>query len=62
MAAIIETSIHRGSKVDMGGGVYFCSEAGRAASPTPLSSGAVVLVLCMEQTGQEAQVRIVRVN
>ena len=44
IAAIIKTSIHRGSKVDMGGGVYFCSEAGRAESPTPLSSGAVVLV------------------
>ena len=54
MAAIIETSIHRGSKVVMAAGVYFCSEADRAASPTALSSGAVVLVLCMQQTGQEA--------
>ena len=60
MAPIIDPSIGRdSSSIDVRSGimdasVYVCSEAGRAASPMPLSSGAVVLVSCMEQTGQEA--------
>ena len=54
MAAMIEASIHRGSKVDMAAGVYIISVAGCASSPTLLSSGAAVLASCMEQTGQEA--------
>ena len=41
-------------EVVMAASVYFYSVAGCAASPTPLSSVAVVLVSCMEQTGQEA--------
>ena len=40
--------------------VYFCSKAGRAEYSTPLSSDAVILVVGMEQTGQEAYVRVVR--
>ena len=45
---------NRSSLVVMAASVYFCLEAGRAASPTALSSGAVVLVPCMEPTGPEA--------
>ena len=37
----------------MAASVHLYSEACCAASPTPLSSGAVVLVPGMEQTGQE---------
>ena len=54
MAAIIEASIYRGSKVDMAASVDINSVAGSASSSTLLSSGAAVLVSLMEQTGQEA--------
>ena len=54
MVAIIEASIHRGSKLDMAASVYVDSVAGSVSSPTLLSSGAVVLVSLMEQTRQEA--------
>ena len=54
MAVMIEASIHRDPKVDMAAGVYINSVAGCASSPTLLSSGAAVLVSCMEQTGEEA--------
>ena len=54
MAAIIEASIYRGSKVDMAASVDINSVAGCASSSTLLSSGAAVLVSLMEQTGQEA--------
>ena len=54
MAAIIEASIYRGSKVDMAASVDINSVAGCASSSTVLSSGAAVLVSLMEQTGQEA--------
>ena len=54
MAAIIEASIYRGSKVDMAAGVDINSVAGCASSSTLLSSGAAVLVSLMEKTGQEA--------
>ena len=40
-------------EVDMAAGVYINSVAGCASSPTLLSSGAVVLEPCMEQTGLE---------
>ena len=58
-ASIIDPSISRdSSSIDVRSGVmaasvYVRSEVVRATSPTPLSSGAVVLVSCMEQTGQE---------
>ena len=54
MVAIIEASIYRGSKLDMAASVDMDSAAGCASSSTLLSSGAAVLVLLMEQTGQEA--------
>ena len=54
MAAIIEASIHRGSKLDMAASVDMDSVTGCASSSTLLSSGAAVLVSLMEQTGQEA--------
>ena len=54
MMAIIEASIHRGSKLDMAASVYVDSVAGSVSSPTLLSSGAAVFVLLMKQTGQEA--------
>ena len=54
MAAIIEASIYRGSKLDMAANVNMDSVAGCASSSTLLSSGGAVLVLPMEQTGQEA--------
>ena len=54
MAAIIEASIYRGSKLDMAACVDMDSVAGCASSSTLLSSGGAVLVLPMEQTGQEA--------
>ena len=54
MMVIIETSIHRGSKLDMAASVYVDSVAGSVSSPTLLSSGAVIFVLLMKQTGQEA--------
>ena len=54
MAAIIEASIYRDSKLDMAASVDIDSVAGCAASSTLLSSGGAVLVLLMEQTGQEA--------
>ena len=54
MAAIIEASIYRGSKVDMAASVDINSVAGCASSSTLLSSDAAVLVPLMKQTGQEA--------
>ena len=54
MMVLIEASIHRGSKLDMAASVYVDSVAGSVSSPTLLSSGAVVFVLLMKQTGQEA--------
>ena len=54
MVAIIEASIHRGSKLDMAASIYVDSVAGSVSSPTLLSSGAAVFVLLMKQTGQEA--------
>ena len=54
MMAIIETSIHRGLKLDMAASVDMDSVAGCTSCSTLLSSGAVVLVSLMEQTGQEA--------
>ena len=54
MVAMIEALMYRCSQVIMAASVYFDSVAGCASSPTLLSSGAVVLVPCMEQTGQEA--------
>ena len=54
MAAIIEASIYRGSKLDMAASVDMDSVAGCASCSTLLSSGAAVLALLMEQTGQEA--------
>ena len=60
MMVNIEASIHRGSKVDMAASVYVDSVAGSVSSPTLLSSGAVIFVLLVKQTGQEAWVRVVR--
>ena len=54
MAAIIEVSISGCSQVVMAASVYVDSVAGSPSSRTLLSSGAVVLVSLMEQTGQEA--------
>ena len=54
MMAIIETSIHLGSKLDMAASVDMDSVAGYASCSTLLSSGAVALVTLMEQIGQEA--------
>ena len=54
MVAIIETLIHRGSNLDMAASVDMNSVAGCASCSTLLSSGAVVLVSLMKQTGQEA--------
>ena len=40
--------------------VVVCSKTGRVATPTTLLPGAAILVECMEQTGEEAYVRVVR--
>ena len=54
MAAIIEASIYRGSKLDMAASVDMDLVTGCASSSTLLSSGAAVFVSLMKQTGQEA--------
>ena len=54
MVAMVEASIHCGSKVDMAASVDINSVAGCTSSPTLVSSGAAVLVSFTEQTGQEA--------
>ena len=54
MAAMVKASIYHGLKVDMAASVDINLVAGCASSPTLLSFGAIVLVPCMEQTGQEA--------
>ena len=60
VVAIVEASIHRGSKLDMAASVDRVSVTGCASSSTLLSPGAAVFVLLMKQTGQEAWVRVVR--
>ena len=40
--------------------VVVCSKTGRVPSPTTLLPGVAILVECMEQTGQEAHVQVVR--
>ena len=54
VVAIIEASIHRGSKLDMAASVDMDSVTGCASCSTLLSSGAAVFVSLMKQTGQEA--------
>ena len=54
MTTMVEASMYRVSTVDMAASVDINLVAYSASSPTLLSSGAVVLVPCMEQTEQEA--------